>query len=127
MYKVNYIISFLKGIALDYFELSLMDPHANPAGPMITTNLFPNSGPTLVPSTLKLMLKMSLNSSKCVISRKLLNTLSAFSSSPPKSIGAMLPSTTSSTLDFLAASRTKSQESANVRFTLKLKLITCHK
>ena len=31
MYKVNYTLFFLKGIALDYFKLSLMDPHANPA------------------------------------------------------------------------------------------------
>ena len=30
MYKVNYTLSFLKGTALDYFEPSLMDPHANP-------------------------------------------------------------------------------------------------
>ena len=30
MYKVNYMLSFLKGTALDYFELSLMDPHTNP-------------------------------------------------------------------------------------------------
>ena len=37
-----------------------------------------------------------------MVTRKLLNTLSAFSSSPPKSIGATLPSTASSTMDFLA-------------------------
>ena len=30
-YKVNYTLSFLKGTALNYFEPSLMDPHANPA------------------------------------------------------------------------------------------------
>ena len=30
-YKVNYTLSFLKGTALDYFEPSLMDLHANPA------------------------------------------------------------------------------------------------
>ena len=29
-YKVNYTLSFLKGIALDYFEPSLMDPYSNP-------------------------------------------------------------------------------------------------
>ena len=55
-----------------------------PPGPTITTNLFLNSGPTLVPLTLKPMLKMSLNGSKCMIIRKLLNAWSAFSSSPPK-------------------------------------------
>ena len=31
MYKVNYMLSFLKGTALDYFEPSLMDLHTNPA------------------------------------------------------------------------------------------------
>ena len=30
-YKVNYTLFFLKGTALNYFEPSLMDPHANPA------------------------------------------------------------------------------------------------
>ena len=29
-YKVNYMLSFLKGTALNYFEPLLMDPHTNP-------------------------------------------------------------------------------------------------
>ena len=32
IYKVNYTLSFLKGIALNYFEPLLIDPHANPTG-----------------------------------------------------------------------------------------------
>ena len=31
IYKVNYMLSFLKGTALNYFEPSLMDPHTSPA------------------------------------------------------------------------------------------------
>ena len=30
MYKINYMLSFLKGIAVNYFEPLLIDPHANP-------------------------------------------------------------------------------------------------
>ena len=31
MYKVNYMLSFLKWTTLDYFEPSLMDPYSNAA------------------------------------------------------------------------------------------------
>ena len=87
MYKVNYTHSFLKGTALNYFEPCT----ATPFGPMTMLKLSPNSGPTSACSTLKLMQKMSLNGSKGMITRNMLNTLSAFKSSPPKSIGVMLP------------------------------------
>ena len=48
-YKVNYKLSFLKGKVLDYFKLSLMDLHANPAWPddydMLVSELQTNFGP----------------------------------------------------------------------------------
>ena len=97
MYKVNYMLSFLKGTPLNYFKPLLMDPHTNPTWADDYDELVSKFQTNFSPFDIEADSENELEWLKVRDNQKVGKYISAFSSSPPKSIGVTLPSATSST------------------------------